>query len=181
MKRLIGLACFAYLLTGVGHIIIGTVLEPMINYYRLSYSDGGQLIMNQFMGFLVGVILTPYLIKKIGRRFTLLIAMIMFATVQFFLYSLIPWNWLLTVIPFGGAGFGIIETLLAGMIIAELKNRKASIMVLTELCFGIGALTIPIVAALLIATGNWNSIFLIVSILVSVSFLLWFFCPFWQI
>lgn len=175
MKRLVWLACFAYLLTGIGHIILGSVLEPLIKHYNVTYSDGGQLIMNQFFGFLIGVLFTPFLIKKLGRRITLLLAMILFATVQLSLFSLIPWNSLLVIIPFSGAGFGIIETLLAGMIVAELKEKKASIMVLTELCFGIGALTIPLVAAFLIATGEWNSIFLFVSILVSISFFLWLF------
>lgn len=137
MKRLVWLACFAYLLTGIGHIILGSVLEPLIDHYDVTYSDGGQLIMNQFFGFLVGVLFTPFLIKKWGRRTTLLLAMTLFATVQLSLYSLIPWNSLLMVIPFSGAGFGIIETLLAGMIVAELKENKASIAILTELCFGI--------------------------------------------
>lgn len=178
MKRLIWMACFAYLLPGIGHIIIGTVLEPMIEHYNLDYSDGGQLIMNQFLGFLAGVLIAPTVLKKIGRRATLLVALFLFSAVQLGLFLLIPWTALLIVVPLGGAGFGMIETVLAGMIIAELKQKKASIMVLTELFFGIGALTVPVIAAIFIATGNWNTIFLVVSIIVMISFVLWLFLRF---
>lgn len=173
MRRLIWMACFAYLLPGFGHIIIGTVMEPMIAHYNLDYSDGGQLIMNQFLGFLVGVLIAPLVLKKIGRRAALLIALFLFSAVQLGLFLLIPWTALLFLVPLGGAGFGMIETVLAGMIIAELKEKKASIMVLTELFFGIGALTVPIIAAVFIAAGYWNSIFMVVSILVMIGFVLW--------
>ncbi|GAA0372516.1 MFS transporter [Bacillus horti] len=178
MRRLIWMSCFAYLLAGFGHIIIGTVLEPMIEHYNLDYSDGGQLIMNQFLGFLVGVLFAPMIIKKIGRKATLFIALFLFAVVQLGLFLLLPWTVLLLLVPLGGAGFGMIETVLAGMIIAELKEKKASIMVLTELFFGIGALTVPIMAAVFIATGYWNSIFMAVSIIVMIGFVLWLFLRF---
>lgn len=173
MRKLIWMACLAYLLTGIGHIIIGSVLEPMIDHYGLSYSDGGQLIMNQFLGFLGGVLLAPIILRKIGRRSTLLIALFLFASSQLALYFLIPWNILLLVVPFGGAGFGMIETILAGMIIGKLREKKASIMVLTEVFFGVGALTVPILSAIFISSGNWNAIFLVVSAFVFICFVLW--------
>ncbi|GAF11471.1 glucose/mannose:H+ symporter GlcP [Bacillus sp. JCM 19045] len=178
MRKLIWMACLAYLLTGFGHIIIGSVLEPMIEHYGLSYSDGGQLIMNQFLGFLGGVLLAPIILRKIGRRATILIALFLFASSQLALYLLIPWNILLAVIPLGGAGFGIIETVLAGLIIGKLREKKASIMVLTEVFFGVGALTVPVLSAIFIATGNWNAIFIVVGSFVFLCFLLWLFLRF---
>ncbi|MDQ0207313.1 MFS transporter [Alkalicoccobacillus murimartini] len=178
MRKLIWMACFAYLLTGFGHIIIGSVLEPMIRHYELSYSDGGQLIMNQFLGFLVGVLLAPFIVKRIGRRAILLLALSLFAVSQLALFFLIPWEILLIIIPFGGAGFGMIETVLAGMIIGKLKEKKASIMVLTEVFFGVGALVIPALAAFFIARGEWNMIFVVVSLIVFTCLLLWMFLRF---
>ncbi|WP_353625773.1 MFS transporter [Bacillus sp. JCM 19041] len=166
---------FAY---SIGHIIIGSVLEPMMAHYGLEYSDGGQLIMNQFLGFLAGVLLAPLALRAMGRRVTLLIALFLFASSQISLFLLIPWDVLLVIIPIGGAGFGMIETVLAGMIIGKLKEKKASIMVLTEVFFGIGALAVPVLAAVFIATGNWNYIFMVVSAIVMVSFVLWLFLRF---
>lgn len=173
MKKLVIMGCFTYLLCGIGHIIIGTVLEPLIHYYGLSYSDGGQLIMNQFLGFLTGVLIAPTILKLIGRRITLFFALLLFASSQLALFLLLPWNIMLWIIPLGGAGFGIMETLLAGMIIGALKNKKASIMTLTELFFGIGALAIPVVSAAFIATGHWNNIFAVVFVIILISCSLW--------
>ncbi|WP_078394368.1 MFS transporter [Shouchella patagoniensis] len=178
MRKLIWMACLAYLLTGIGHIIIGSVLEPLMAHYGLEYSDGGQLIMNQFLGFLAGVLLAPLALRAMGRRVTLLIALFLFASSQISLFLLIPWDVLLVIIPLGGAGFGMIETILAGLIIGKLKEKKASIMVLTEVFFGIGALAVPILAAVFIATGHWNYIFMVVSVIVMVSFVLWLFLRF---
>ncbi|TSB47342.1 MFS transporter [Alkalicoccobacillus porphyridii] len=178
MRKLIWLACFAYLLTGFGHIIIGSVLEPMIHHYNLSYGDGGQLIMNQFLGFLVGVLIAPFLLKAFGRRSVLLLSLALFAIAQLSLYLLLPWSILLMIVPFGGAGFGMIETIIAGMIIGKLQEKKASIMVLTEVFFGVGALAVPALAAFFIATGQWNDIFIVVSLIVFTCFLLWMFLRF---
>lgn len=173
MRKLIWMACFAYLLTGFGHIIIGSVLEPMLDHYHLSYSDGGQLIMNQFLGFLVGVLIAPFALKAIGRRAILLISLALFSVSQLAMFLMIPWEWLLIVIPFGGAGFGMIETVIAGLIIGKLQEKKASIMVLTEVFFGVGALAVPAMAAFFIANGQWNAIFIVVSLIVFTCLLLW--------
>lgn len=178
MRKLVWMACLAYLLTGIGHIIIGSVLEPMMIEYQLDYRDGGQLIMNQFLGFLVGVLFAPLIIKALGRRLVLLLALALFAASQLSLFLLLPWNVLLAIIPLGGAGLGLTETVLAGLIIGKLKEKKASIMVLTEVFFGVGALAVPVLSALLIANGNWNMVFFVVGAAVMLSFCLWLFLRF---
>ncbi|WP_263707737.1 MFS transporter [Shouchella tritolerans] len=178
MRKLVWMACLAYLLAGFGHIIIGSVLEPMMNAYQLDYRDGGQLIMNQFLGFLVGVLFAPLVIKVLGRRLVLLLALALFAASQLSLFLMLPWNVLLAIIPLGGAGLGLTETVLAGLIIGKLKEKKASIMVLTEVFFGVGALAVPVLSALLIANGNWNMVFLVVGAAVLISFCLWLFLRF---
>ncbi|KYG25610.1 MFS transporter [Alkalihalobacillus trypoxylicola] len=178
MRKFIWMLGLAYLLTGFGHIIIGSVLEPMLQHYQLDYRDGGQLIMNQFFGFLVGVLFAPKIIKALGRRNTLLLSLFLFAFSQLSLGLLLHWEWLLFIIPLGGAGIGLIETTLAGLIIGKLKEKKASIMVLTEALFGVGALTVPIFAAIFIATGSWNHVFILISVIVSSTLLLWAFIRF---
>lgn len=178
MRKLVWMACLTYLLTGIGHIIIGSVLEPMIHRYDLDYSDGGQLIMNQFLGFLGGVLLTPFIIRSLGRRTTILLALSLFAISQFALSLLAPWQLLLFIIPFGGAGLGITEAVIAGLIIGQLKEKKASTMVLTEVFFGVGALLMPIVSAILIWRGMWHYSFAIVGTVIVIALFLWLFLRF---
>lgn len=173
MKKFILLACLIYCLNGFGHIIIGTVLEPMVQSYGIHYSDGGQLIMNQFLGFLVGVLFAPAIVKFIGRRKTIFISLITFATGQILFGLQLDWTINLIVAPFSGAGIGITETIIAAIIIAFLKEKKASTLILAEVFFGVGALIIPIVSSVLIALGVWQMSFIFVAVAVSIVIFLW--------
>lgn len=178
MKKFIWLVCLIYCLNGFGHIIIGTVLESMVDSYGVVYSDGGQLIMNQFLGFLVGVLFAPVIIKSFGRRITVFMSLFLFGTAQLLLGLQLPWNTLLFIVPLGGAGMGILETVIAALIIGHLKEKKATILVLVEVFFGVGALLIPIISAYFLLNGTWNMSFITVSVLVFLTMILWLVLPF---
>ena len=178
MRNLVWLACIIYCLNGFGHIIIGTVLEPMVQSYGIDYSDGGQLIMNQFLGFLVGVLFAPAIVNGIGRRMTIFIALLCFAFAQFVFSALPSWDLVLFIAPIGGAGIGIAETVVAALIIGFLKEKKGSTLVLVEVFFGVGALLIPVISAFLIMTGIWNVSFTVVAVFTTITMILWLFLPF---
>lgn len=178
MKRLVWIACLMYLLAGFGHIIIGSVLEPMVQAYKVDYSAGGQLIMNQFLGFLVGTLVAPLIVKLFGRKITVIVALTLFATSQYIFTFQPSWDFLLFVTPIGGAGLGISETVVAAMIIGFFKEKKASTLVLAEVFFGVGALAIPAIAALFIMNGVWNFSFGFVAIMITVAIVLWVFMSF---
>jgi len=147
MKKFVWIASLIYCLNGFGHIIIGTVLEPMVDSYGIHYKDGGQLIMNQFLGFLGGVMLAPLIVNRIGRRLTIFIALLIFALSQFVFGVLPNWDVMLAVAPFAGAGIGVAETIVASLIIGHLKEKKATTLVIVEIFFGVGALAIPVISA----------------------------------
>lgn len=181
MKKFVWIACLIYCLNGFGHIIIGTVLEPMVDAYGIHYKDGGQLIMNQFLGFLAGVMFAPLIVNRIGRRLTIFLALLTFALSQF-VFSFLPnWDVMLVVAPFGGAGIGIAETIVAALIIGHLKERKAKTLVMVEIFFGVGALAIPVISAFLIVTGVWNFSFAFVAVFASFIMLLWLLLPFGEL
>ena len=181
MKKFVWIASLIYCLNGFGHIIIGTVLEPMVDSYGIHYKDGGQLIMNQFLGFLGGVMLAPLIVNRIGRRMTIFLALLIFALSQF-VFSVLPnWNVMLAIAPFGGAGIGIAETIVASLIIGHLKEKKATTLVIVEIFFGVGALAIPVISAFLIMTGVWNFSFTFVAVFASVIMLLWLFLSFGEL
>lgn len=178
MRNFVLMACIAYCLNGFGHIILGTILEPMVDHYGIAYGDGGQLIMNQFLGFLVGVLVAPAIINHLGRKVTIVLSLLAFATSQLMLGILPVWNILLFTVPLGGAGIGILETVVAALIVGHLQEKKASVLVLVEVFFGVGALLIPVISAFLIAKGIWNYSFFVVTILSLIAVLLWIFLPF---
>lgn len=181
MRNFIILACLIYFLNGFGHIIIGTILEPMVDHYGILYNDGGQLIMNQFLGFLIGVLLSPSILKRFGRKNTVMLALLFFTFSQTMLGLLPKWRVLLFSVPLGGAGIGMLETVIAALIIGYLNERKASILVLVEVFFGVGALVIPMISAYFISIQVWNGSFLVVAVVVFLTLVLWLTLPFGEL
>lgn len=83
MKRLIWLGCWSYLLIGLAHVVVGSLMPNLLEQYGKDYSAGGSLIFAQFAGFLVGVLVSPLLLAKFGKIYGLLIAWGCFALRRF--------------------------------------------------------------------------------------------------
>ncbi|WP_040717020.1 MFS transporter [Paenibacillus daejeonensis] len=173
MRNLIWLSCLSYMVIGMAHVVAGAVLEPMMASYGLSYGDGGQFIMNQFLGFLGGVLITPWLTRRVGKRRGLLLALGMLTGIQALYSLLLPWAWMLAIAPIAGFGFGMTETIIGAVIIDAVQDKKASAMTRIEAFFGLGALAMPALAALLIKQGLWQWSFPIVMVLALLTVLLW--------
>ncbi|WP_240548369.1 MFS transporter [Paenibacillus lignilyticus] len=173
MSRLVYLGCFAYLVVGLGQLVIGAIMEPMVHAYGVQYGDGGQLVMHQFLGGMAGILCAPWLIGKIGKKAVLLSA-IGFMTVAEFLYTLLPpWWVMLTIAPFAGVGLGMTEAVVGSFIIGASGAKANTAMSRVETFFGVGALLIPFAGAALIEAGYWKLSFGIVGALAAVTFLLW--------
>ncbi|SEO84101.1 sugar MFS transporter [Paenibacillus sp. OV219] len=173
MLRLVILGCIAYLITGLGQLVIGSVMEPMVHAYGIEYSDGGQLVMHQFLGGMVGILFAPWLIDKRGKKFVLLLS-IAFIIIPEFLYSLLPpWGIMLTIAPFAGIGLGMTEAVVGSLIIGYSGAKANTAMSRVETFFGVGALLIPFAGAALIQAGLWKLSFSFVGILSAITFVLW--------
>ncbi|WP_199615862.1 MFS transporter [Paenibacillus alkalitolerans] len=178
MRRLLWVGCLSYLLIGLAHVVMGSVLEELLRHFGRDYSDGGQLIFAQFFGFLIGVLTTPWWAGRIGRRGTILLALGAL-TLGEIVYSFLPaWEWMLAAAPVAGFGFGMVEAAIGSLIIGFFHENKAVAMSRLEVFFGIGAFVMPAAGSLLIAMGIWKISF---PILAGVSFavlLLWWFTSF---
>ncbi|RJX36846.1 MFS transporter [Paenibacillus pinisoli] len=172
MKKLLWMGCLSYLVIGIAHVVGGALLEQLIAYYGITYKDGGQWIMNQFIGFLFGVLLAPALTSKVGKRGAVLIAMALLTLAEAAYSLLLPWGWMLAFAPIAGIGFGMTEAIVGATIIDHMKG-KASAMSRLETFFGIGALFIPLTAAFLIQQHVWQLSFPILSALAGITFVLW--------
>lgn len=167
------LSCLTYMVIGIAHVVVGVVLEPMLREYSLSYQDGGQIIMNQFLGFLIGVLGTSYLLKKLGRKNSLLLALLSMAVGEAVYAAGLGWGWMLAVSPFVGFGFGLSEALVGAFVIEVAKQRAAVAMSRVELFFSVGALAMPLLGAFLIQIGKWQISFWIVALISGLTFILW--------
>lgn len=173
MNKLIGLGCLSYMTIGMAHVAAGAVLVPLLAYYGAAYGDGGQWIMNQFLGYLIGVLAAPYLTRMLGRRNTLLAAFGSLTAAEAAYSLLLPWGWMLGFAPVAGFGFGLSEAVIGAIVIEFVHERKASAMTRLETFFGVGALIMPIAAGFLIREGVWQMTFPIVTAVSGLTFLLW--------
>ncbi|MFC4304175.1 MFS transporter [Cohnella boryungensis] len=177
MRRLIVLSCIAYLVVGIGQLVVGTVMQPMVEAYGINYGQGGQLVMNQFLGGLLGITLAPWLIGRIGKKAMVLGALGMMVVTQT-IYTLQPsWDTMLIVAPFAGYGFGTTEALVGAFIIGSAMGNANVAMSKVEVFFGVGALFMPFAGAVLISSGHWDAAFAVVGGLALVAVASWFF--FW--
>ncbi|GIO15393.1 hypothetical protein J19TS2_49480 [Cohnella xylanilytica] len=173
MSRLIFLGCLAYLTIGLGQLVLGAVMEPMVHAYGIQYGDGGQLVMHQFLGGLVGTLCSPWLINRIGRKSLLLAAFGIMAVIEFLYMALPPWGVMLSIAPVTGFGFGIVEALVGSLIIGGAGEKANVAMTRVETFFGIGALIIPFAGAALIELGQWRMAFGVVGLLSVASLFCW--------
>ncbi|RXZ79974.1 MFS transporter [Paenibacillaceae bacterium] len=173
MRKMIWLACLSYLVIGMAHVAAGSILEPMMARYGLDYRDGGQFIMNQFLGFLVGVLIAPWVSTKIGKRNTILLALGSLTLAEAAYSLLLPWEWMLSIAPLAGFGFGMTETVIGALVIEYVEEKKATTMTQIEMFFGVGALLMPVIAALFIKTGVWQLSFPVITAVAGLTTLLW--------
>ncbi|MWC30737.1 MFS transporter [Paenibacillus sp. MMS18-CY102] len=173
MTRLVILGCIAFLVVGLGQLVVGTVMEPMVHAYGVQYGDGGQLVMNQFLGGVAGVLLAPWLMKLLGKKKLLLTALACMVLAEGIYAFQPPWLMMLITGPIAGFGFGTTEAVVASFIILTAGNNANVAMSRVEVSFGVGALLMPFAGAPLISSGNWMTGFAVVSVLAIVTLVLW--------
>lgn len=167
------LSCLTYMVIGIAHVVVGSVMEPMLRDYHLHYQDGGQIIMNQFLGFLIGVLGISWLLRKLGRKKTLLFALGSLTIGEIVYASGLGWNWMLVSSLFVGIGFGLSEALIGAFVIDVSKERAAVAMSRVEVFFSVGALAMPLLAAFFIQIEKWQLSFWTVALFSGLAFVLW--------
>ncbi|MGG1600390.1 MFS transporter [Paenibacillus naphthalenovorans] len=166
--------CLSYLLIGLAHVIMGSLLPEMLVYYNKDYSDGGLLVSFQFTGFLIGVLAGPWCARQLGKRGAILMCLFCLSAAQLVFFSLPAWGLVLAVAPVAGFGFGMVETIIGALVIQYMEgSQKTSSMARLEVFFGLGALLMPLFSSAFIAAGWWRGAFLSLSLLSVIVLVLW--------
>ncbi|CAM2882525.1 MFS transporter [Paenibacillus sediminis] len=173
MRLLFWIGCLSYLLIGCAHVVLGSLLPVMLDYYGLDYRDGGTLVFVQFAGFMVGVLLSPYLIGKFGKRRGLIIALVLLSIAELVYTFLPPWGWMYVTAFAAGMSFGTIESVIGTIIIAGITEQTAVAMSRLEVFFGVGALSMPLLSSWFIQIDIWRCSFLIISLIGVIAAVLW--------
>ncbi|MGQ3480207.1 MFS transporter [Paenibacillus sp. TY11] len=177
MKRLFALSCAFYLLIGITSVVLGALLPVLLPHYGRGYSDGGLLLFLQFFGFLIGVLLSPFMALHIGRKSMLSIALVSILAACAILGILPSWTWVIVMTIWVGFGSGIIESSIGAFTIEFTEEQKAVAMSKLDVYFALGALLIPAVVSLYIWSGMWYLTFYTISLLTFILGLFWLTMP----
>ncbi|HEX7063912.1 MAG TPA: MFS transporter [Bacillales bacterium] len=155
------LASYAlYLLSGMVITTIGSVLPPLLAYYDLSYTVGGQLVFLGSAGFVIGVPFSSFLMNRLSERALMSMAASFVAMAQLGMLLLPPVEWIFFLNFFNGFGVAMLETVVATLMMEVFVGRRAVAMSYLEVSFGVGALVMPIISSLFIAQDAWRFSFL---------------------
>lgn len=139
MKKVLWLGCLSYLLIGFAHVVIGSLLPKLLEHFGRNYSEGGSLIFAQFIGFLAGVLVSPVLTQRLGKKSLLLSAIGLLAGAEL-VYTIIPlWEALYPIGFIAGFGFGTIEAIIGTIVIMAFTEKAGSAMSRLEVFFRAGS------------------------------------------
>ncbi|MBD0383383.1 MFS transporter [Paenibacillus sedimenti] len=173
MRRLLIMGCLSYLLTGSTHVIFGAILPELLTHYGQSYDDGGLLVFMLFGGFLLGVLSTPFLIRRLSRRSTITTAFALLGIAMFAIVLLPPWPLAVSLTFIAGVSFGLVESSISTFVLIAAKDKQAVAFSKLEVFFGIGALVMPLVSSMLIAGGAWRYSFVVLGASALATGLVW--------
>ncbi|MCU6709051.1 MFS transporter [Paenibacillus sp. J5C_2022] len=172
INRLIGMSCLSYIMTGVALVIIGALLPELLTKYSISYGDGGTLVFVQFIGVLVGVLSMPLVSRKLSRKTSVTLGLLLISP-ELFVTLLPPWPVVIAITGVAGYGAGLVEASIGTIILLSVKRKVAIAMSKLEVTFGIGALSMPFIASFLIIRGWWTYSFLLLGIGCLLTAALW--------
>jgi FHS family glucose/mannose:H+ symporter-like MFS transporter len=164
---------FQYFLSGLVITTLGSVLPQLLAHYGASYTDGGRLVFLGSAGFLVGVPLSALLLQRLSEKAVMSAAAAMIAIGQLGIF-LLPSFGFVSVLHFvDSAGVGILETIVATLMMEVFIGRRAVVMSYLEVSFGLGAFIMPMAASLMIAFGVWRYAFAFTGVLAVFMVLAW--------
>ncbi|MBD1909080.1 MULTISPECIES: MFS transporter [unclassified Leptolyngbya] len=161
----VGLAFYAFIAIAIAEGGLGVLLPSILTTYHLTTATVTALFFSQISGYVVAALTSSLLSQRIGLARMILLAAISLTT-ALCIYAATP-HWLVMVITgtLLGLGIGLID---AGIntFIAH-KQDSAHLMGVLHAFYGVGALTGPAIATLLLTTGvSWRSVYWVFAAMV---------------
>ncbi|MDF2578085.1 MAG: glcP1 [Chlamydiales bacterium] len=173
MKYFTFVSCLIYFLCGVVGTTLGSILPELLNYYDLSYTEGGQLVSLGSIGFLLGVPISSLLLGRFSEKEIIYTALLFVEFAQLCILSLPEFKYILFLNFINNIGIAALSTITATLLMEHFVGRRAVIMSYLEVAYGSGALVMPVLASVLISYNAWRYAFLITGFLAFLMLLVW--------
>ncbi|MBD1848763.1 MFS transporter [Leptolyngbya sp. FACHB-711] len=152
----VGLAFYAFIAIAIAEGGLGVLLPSILNTYNLTTATVTALFFSQISGYVVAALTSSLLSHRIGLARMILLAAVS-VTTALCIYASTPYWWVMVFTgTLLGLGIGLID---AGIntFIAD-KQDSGNLMGLLHAFYGIGALSGPAIATILLTQGvSWRS------------------------
>ena len=151
--RLIPAAILAILVYGMIAAMLGTILPKLSDDFHLTAEQGGVIAFAQALGLIIASLSVGPLIDNKGKKTGLLLGLALIAVALFLLPNSVGYEMIIGCMFLSGLGGGIIVTGANALVSDISEDRRASVLNLLNLFFGLGGLLTPFIAANLLK-GN---------------------------
>ena len=151
--RLIPAAILAILVYGMIAAMLGTILPKLSRDFGLTADQNGTIAFAQALGLIIASLSVGPLIDNKGKKMGLLLGLSLIALALFLLPNSSSYGMIMGCMFLLGLGGGIIVTGANALVSDISEEKRATVLNLLNLFFGLGGLLTPFIAANLLA-GN---------------------------
>ncbi|GAC1701132.1 MAG: MFS transporter [Candidatus Acidiferrum sp.] len=163
-----------FVVTGIATTALDPILPVFIARWSLDDAQAGFFFTTQFLGCVVGVLLSSVLLSSRGYRFTLILGYALLAVGTAGL-NLSNQHFVLAATAFYGAGFGFVAPASNLCIAEQAGSKRASALSLLNLSWSVGSLFCPMVVLYGVRTGHLAYFLAIISLALCAASLVFFF------
>jgi fucose permease len=151
--RLIVAAILAIFVYGVIAAMLGTILPGLSKSFQLTPEQNGYIALAQALGLIIASLSAGPLVDNKGKKTALVLGLALIAIALFLLPNATGFGTLMAYLFLLGLGGGIIVTAANALVSDISEERRASVLNLLNLFFGLGGMATPFVASYIFA-GN---------------------------
>lgn len=170
-SRLIPAAILAILVYGMIASMLGTILPELSKRLSLTPEQNGTIAFTQALGLIIASVAVGPLIDNKGKKVGLLLGLALITVSLFLLPSASSYGMVAALMLSLGLGGGIIVTAANALVSDISQERRASVLNLLNLFFGLGGLLTPFIGANLLA-GNTIALAYLIAALTAATLLL---------
>jgi len=166
-KNTVAIPALALCVAFIGGAISVTMLGPMVPVlqatYNVSLAQNGLMTLLQGIGGITVTVLLVIIADRIDKRVVMVIAYIVYNSMLYMAALLPPYLILLSVFFMIGAGMRVLDALVNANMSELAGERKGFFLNLLHSSFGIGALSGPILASVVLEKYDLSSSFLVIA------------------
>lgn len=149
--------------------LTGSVLNNIMNDYRITLSNGGLMTFFQFIGGVAAIIILSKIADRLKKPIILMTAFAVASVMLFFIGGFPTFALFMIFYLIFGASLGIIDAMNNAVLTDLYSHNMDPMLSILHAMSGIGATIIPLVSAA-IGTANWKNIFQSVAVIVCLIF-----------